>query len=170
MTLPKSVIEKNTNKAAASGYASLDGSSKVVQDPANATATKTASKIPIADGSGLLDTWITAPLLNTASVSGTVTPSDNTNRTPSTTRGCLVTLYILWTSTIAADDTSWLITVGAHSHVSNGLREINQRAAGTTAVGRSVTFYVPANTTWKVAKTNNGGTPTTVYSAEEQLL
>lgn len=46
-------------KAAASGLASLDSSSKVVQDPANATATATASKIPIADGSAKLDTWIT---------------------------------------------------------------------------------------------------------------
>jgi hypothetical protein len=45
-------------KAAASGLASLDGSSKVVQDPANATPTATASKIPIADGSGKLDTWL----------------------------------------------------------------------------------------------------------------
>lgn len=47
-------------KAAASGLASLDGSSKVVQDPANATATPTASKIPIADGSGKLNGWISA--------------------------------------------------------------------------------------------------------------
>lgn len=45
-------------KDAASGLASLDASSKVVQDPANATATATASKIPIADASGNLDTWI----------------------------------------------------------------------------------------------------------------
>lgn len=45
-------------KAAASGLASLDGSSKVVQDPANATATATAGKMPIADGSGKLDTWL----------------------------------------------------------------------------------------------------------------
>jgi len=47
-----------SSKAAASGLASLDGSSKVVQDPANATATPTASKIPIADGSGTLNSWI----------------------------------------------------------------------------------------------------------------
>ncbi len=46
-------------KAAASGLASLDDSSKVVQDPANATAIPTASKIPIADGSGKLDDWVT---------------------------------------------------------------------------------------------------------------
>jgi hypothetical protein len=47
-------------KAAASGLASLDSSSLVVQNPANATATATASKIPIADGSGKLDTWVSA--------------------------------------------------------------------------------------------------------------
>lgn len=46
-------------KAQASGLASLDSASKVVENPANATATATASKIPIADGSGKLDTWIT---------------------------------------------------------------------------------------------------------------
>lgn len=46
------------SKAAASGLASLDASSLVVQNPANATATSTASKIPIADASGKLDTWI----------------------------------------------------------------------------------------------------------------
>ena len=42
------------SKAAASGLASLDGSSLVVQNPANATATPTASKIVMADGSGKL--------------------------------------------------------------------------------------------------------------------
>jgi hypothetical protein len=49
-----------SSKAAASGLASLNASSLVVQNPANATETATASKIPIADGSGKLDTWITA--------------------------------------------------------------------------------------------------------------
>jgi hypothetical protein len=40
-------------------FATLSGG-KVVQDPANATATATASKIPIADASAHLDTWISA--------------------------------------------------------------------------------------------------------------
>lgn len=48
-----------SSKAQASGLASLSAGSKVVQDPANATATPTANKIPIADASGLLDAWIT---------------------------------------------------------------------------------------------------------------
>jgi len=45
-------------KGAASGLATLNGSSLVVENPANATSTATASKIPIADGSGKLDTWV----------------------------------------------------------------------------------------------------------------
>jgi len=56
----------------ANGVASLDGSSKVVQDPANATATPTASKIPIAESSGKLDGWISAASGSTA---GLVTPT-----------------------------------------------------------------------------------------------
>jgi len=46
-------------KAAVSGLASLDGSSLVVQNPANATATATASKLPISGTSGKLDlNWV----------------------------------------------------------------------------------------------------------------
>lgn len=55
---PHSGHEVTSAKGAASGYASLNSSSKVVQDPANATATATASKIPIADSGGKLDGWI----------------------------------------------------------------------------------------------------------------
>jgi len=47
------------SKAQASGLASLDGSSKVVQDPANATATPTANKIVISDAGGKVDSWVT---------------------------------------------------------------------------------------------------------------
>ena len=50
--------ENTANKGAASGYASLNASSKVVQDPANAQTTSAAGKIPIADGNGKLDSWI----------------------------------------------------------------------------------------------------------------
>ena len=61
-TLTCPTCEVNTNKGAASGYASLDSSSKVVQDPANATATPTAGKIPIADGGGKFAAgWLPTP-------------------------------------------------------------------------------------------------------------
>jgi hypothetical protein len=47
-------------KGVASGVASLDGSTKVVEDPANATATPTANKIVMADASAKVDGWVTA--------------------------------------------------------------------------------------------------------------
>lgn len=47
---------------------SLNGSALVVQNPANATATPTASKIPIADGSGKLDGWVSSASTSTAGV------------------------------------------------------------------------------------------------------
>jgi len=49
-------------KGQASGLASLDASSLVVQNPANATATPTASKISIADANGKLFGWVTASI------------------------------------------------------------------------------------------------------------
>ena len=55
------VAEVQANKGAASGYASLDASSKVVQDPANAQTTAAASRIPLADGSGkIADGWLSS--------------------------------------------------------------------------------------------------------------
>jgi hypothetical protein len=52
-----------------SGHATLTGG-KVDQDPANATATPTASKIPIADSGGKLDAWVTGTPDATASTKG----------------------------------------------------------------------------------------------------
>ena len=70
---------------AASGVASLNGSTKVVEDPANATATPTASKIPIADGSGNLDRgWILGTFISrtiyASATSGTHTFSNKTKK------------------------------------------------------------------------------------------
>lgn len=57
-------LEKTANKDAVSGYAGLDASQKVIKDPANATATPTQNKIPIADGVGgtLSLGWLPATL------------------------------------------------------------------------------------------------------------
>lgn len=52
-------VERLSNKGQPGGYPSLDGSIKVVQDPANATGTPTAGKIPFADANGRLDGWVT---------------------------------------------------------------------------------------------------------------
>jgi hypothetical protein len=49
----------SSQKAAASGIASLNSSSLVVQNPASATSTPTATSIPISNGSGKLDNgWL----------------------------------------------------------------------------------------------------------------
>jgi hypothetical protein len=48
------VVQEPASKAQASGIASLDGSSKVVQDPANAVTTFTANKLPLRDANGII--------------------------------------------------------------------------------------------------------------------
>jgi hypothetical protein len=53
-------------KAQASGLASLDANSLVVQNPANAVATATASKIPLRDASGDIAVLSTATAGNNA--------------------------------------------------------------------------------------------------------
>lgn len=54
------VIKDSGKKiGAASGVASLNASTKVVEDPANATATPAGSKIVISDAGGKVDSWVT---------------------------------------------------------------------------------------------------------------
>ena len=55
----KITLERVANKDKASSYAGLDKDVKVIKNPANATAIPTADKIPIADGDGKLDGWVT---------------------------------------------------------------------------------------------------------------
>jgi hypothetical protein len=53
--------EVQSNKGAANGYAALNGSSLVAQNPASAQASPAASKIPLSDGVGRLDDgWLSA--------------------------------------------------------------------------------------------------------------
>ena len=56
---PHAGYQKESEKGAASGYASLNASTLVVENPANAQATPAASKIPLADGTGKIATgWV----------------------------------------------------------------------------------------------------------------
>jgi hypothetical protein len=59
--------QATSQKGAASGYASLNASTKVVEDPANATVTPTISKIPISDAAGNLDGWLNSVVDDSAS-------------------------------------------------------------------------------------------------------
>jgi hypothetical protein len=63
------IYEALSRKGAANGYPGLNASAKVVEDPANATATPAASKIPIADVQGNLDGWVSDA---TAAVKGKI--------------------------------------------------------------------------------------------------
>ena len=89
-------VEIKSNKGAVSGYASLNGSTLVVENPANATATATASKIPIADGSGKLDTWVTA---GSTGVSIRVALTAQFNKTTDTALGNVLSLALAASST-----------------------------------------------------------------------
>jgi hypothetical protein len=56
---PHTQYQQESEKGQVDGYASLDENALVVENPANATATPTASKIPIADGAGDLSAgWV----------------------------------------------------------------------------------------------------------------
>jgi hypothetical protein len=53
--------ENSANKGAASGYAALNASSKVVEDPASAQTSPAASRIPLADANGkIADGWLSS--------------------------------------------------------------------------------------------------------------
>lgn len=62
-------LEAVANKGAASGYASLNGSTLVVENPANAAISPAADKIPVADINGdIANGWIRADLLQYVAV------------------------------------------------------------------------------------------------------
>ena len=73
---PHAQYQKESEKGISNGYASLNSSVKVVEDPANATSTPTASKIPIADSNGRLNSWVyyvpTGSIILWAGLSGSV--------------------------------------------------------------------------------------------------
>ena len=62
--LDSAVNAIENDKDVANGYAGLDASLKVIEDPANATVTPTVSKIPIANSYGFLDDEWTGLVIN----------------------------------------------------------------------------------------------------------
>ena len=115
-----------TSKAQASGIASLDGSSLVVQNPANATATPTASKIPIADGSGLLSHgWL--PMVGMVTMYGNATAPTgwiNCDGSSLERTGTYANLFAVIGTTYGAAD-------GTHFSVPD-FRGVFPKGAGTT--------------------------------------
>jgi len=64
---PHTGYQKESEKGAASGYASLNASALVVENPANAQTTPAASKIPLADGTGKIATGWTPAMIGATS-------------------------------------------------------------------------------------------------------
>jgi hypothetical protein len=138
-----------SEKAAASGVASLDGSSLVVQNPANATATPTASKIPIADGSGDLDAgWVPDTISHNLAIGSTTAGK---NLTVNATLGAEL---ITWTDAEWDEDgVTWTFAAGVLTHVTGNATTVT--AAGITCV---------VGTTYKVTITGTGGGGTATYT------
>ena len=120
-----------SQKAAASGVASLNGSSLVVQNPANATATPTASKIPIADGSGKLDGWITTAAEGTSGIS----PLASDAETVTGTSDAVVTTPGNITARLAAPGTIGGTTPGAGNFL------VTTTSHGATEAVTAATMY-----------------------------
>jgi len=85
---PHTGYQKESEKGGANGYPSLNSSSLVTENPANATATASANKIVIADGSGKIDTWVSDATTSTKgkvqlATSGEVSSSKAVNATDS---------------------------------------------------------------------------------------
>jgi hypothetical protein len=138
-----------SEKAAASGVASLDGSSLVVQNPANATATPTASKIPIADGSGDLDAgWVPDTISHNLAI-GSTTAGKNL-----TVNATLGSELVTWTDAGWNEDgATWTFAASVLTHVTGNATTVT--AAGITCV---------AGTTYKVTITGTGGGGTATYT------
>jgi hypothetical protein len=129
--------EVQTNKGAANGYASLNASQKVVQDPANAQAAPAASKIPMAGGGGTLDdAWLSATVtrlgttieLDSGEVANTLPPSKGgtgANNAATTGRYLRGDGANFATSSVAA--------AGAGSCTNQFIRAANDNAAPTCA-------------------------------------
>jgi hypothetical protein len=129
--------EVQTNKGASNGYPSLNGSQKVVQDPANAQTTAAASRIPIAGGGGTIDdAWLSNSVtklgatieLDSSEVTSTLPPSKGgagANNAATTGRYLRGDGTNFVTSSVAA--------AGAGSCANQFVRAVNDNAAPTCA-------------------------------------
>jgi hypothetical protein len=143
--------ENVANKAAASGYASLDGSSLVVQNPANATATPTASKIPMTEAGGptLDDGWIPAALAHTTSVNGSTVPASDTLVGRATTDTLSNKILIVTTArTVATGDITLTSASASYQFIDPNGANRNCTLPGTPATGLAYTVkhFGTANT------------------------
>ena len=148
--------ENSANKGVASGYASLNASALVVENPVNATSTATASKIPIADGSGKLDTWITLGTSVTESelsLSDITTGDFNTTQHGFTPKGTNLGKYL-------KDDGTWGTPsgTGAPTDATYITQTTNVSLSAEQALGALATGILKSTTTTGVVSIAAQGT------------
>ncbi|MBI5233519.1 MAG: hypothetical protein HY880_04120 [Deltaproteobacteria bacterium] len=131
------------SKAAASGLASLNASTLVVQNPANATATPTASKIPIADSSGKLDDWLREVYISKASDTSntTTTLADITGLsfTAAANKDYLIEAFIAYTT--AATTTGIELAINGPASPAGFAGQTIACTAASTLAGRTFNAY-----------------------------
>ncbi len=146
----------------ASTVATLDAGTLVVQNPANATATPTASKIPIADGSGKLDGWISAAtvtkvidnsLTTGEAIDGSMTPqaicvkaSDGKSYKAKANDTTLLNAYAFVTTNALITTTPTVITGGivpGFTGLVKGAMYYVTDTAGTISTTPSATTIIP---------------------------
>lgn len=187
--------EITASKGAANGYAALNSSTLVVQNPANAQATPAASKIPIADGAGKLDDgWLSAnvsllgssislasevtgtlPLTNVDPIPAVFVVLNNSASSLSPADGA--THFIGMASPAFTADTAyqqlWIIPLAS---TVTTLRV--QTNCGTAGSGESITFTLRKNAadtaitgtgTWNAADTTQSFTGSVAYAAGDKL-
>ncbi len=132
--------ESPVNKDQPNGYAGLDANSKVIEDPANATATATASKIPISGTGGTLATgWIPdLSSIYTKSSSGSYAGDSTNNRAIAHGLGQIPKIVYIYRS----DGISFYMHL-----ISGWLTYIAGDTAYSITATTTTNFYVGADTT-----------------------
>lgn len=168
----------------ASGLATLNGSTLVVENPANATATPTASKIPIADSAGQLANWSnrvsTNALTTGEAVDGSTTPqavaikvADGLVYKADANDTTLVKFFGFVTTNASITTTPYVITdgvVGGFSGLTVGASYYVSDTAGTISATPSTTTVIPIGiamsaTTLLIGKGRKVRTGTVSHSA-----
>src|SRR5574343_615043 len=129
--------EDDANKGAASGYASLDANTKVVENPASGTSTPGVSKIPISEGTGYIsDGWINP----NARVGSTSVSAHNDVDFPTTPGNNQVLMYNFstsqWENNTSSASVNWGAIGGSPNDQLDTLMSQAEAEGGTTTTSR----------------------------------
>lgn len=159
-----------TEKGAASGVATLTVAQKVVQDPDSATATSTASKIPIADATGKLDGWISDADATTKGKIQLAGQLSGTAASPTVvgikeSGGQALTIGAIADGQFLARSTTTIVGAAGTGSGIPATTVTNETAWGVTpAVGSSTNYAREDHTHGTPAEPSSGGGPAPDYT------